>query len=114
MIIDEHIKILLNKYDLNNIYNKYLILSILSILCNEIFYWLLLYFNKLILNNLDIINYCTNILFFIIFINIPIDYYFNKIKNELLKNIKIANYDYYINIISKLNKYEQLNFDLRS
>jgi len=112
MIIDEHIKILLNKYDLNNIYNKYLILSILSILCNEIFYWLLLYFNKLILNNLNIINNCTNILFFVIFINIPIDYYFNKIKNELLKNIKIANYDYYINIISKLNKYEQLNFDL--
>ena len=112
IIIDEHLKLLLNKYNLNNLYNKYLFFIIVSIINGELFYWCLLYFNNLISTNKSIINNCSLILFFILFINIFTDYYFNKIKSKFLKEIKIANTNYYITNLMKLNKNSQLNFDL--
>ena len=40
-LIDEHINLLINKYNLKLLYKKYIILSIVSSFLYEMFYWLL-------------------------------------------------------------------------
>jgi ABC-type lipoprotein export system ATPase subunit len=111
-IVENHINILINEYKLNYIYNKYIILSILSSLLNEMFYWLLLLFNGILQKSPDLINNFIIILFIILFLFIPVDNLFGKTRAELLEKIKIANYTYYLSKLSKIDKFELLKFDI--
>jgi hypothetical protein len=53
MLIDQHISMIVNKYNLKYHYNKYIITSILSTIIREGYYWLLIYYNDIIKENPD-------------------------------------------------------------
>ena len=112
--LDEHIEILLNKYNLNDDYNKFNYLSMVSPVIRESFYVFILYFNVLIKEYQDeeFTKKIILILLAIYFINIPIEYYLNKIKSQLFEKITNANYNYFNEKIKNLAKTELLSFDL--
>jgi hypothetical protein len=112
MNIENHINILLEKYNLKELYNKYIKLSIIVSITSELFNWFLLYFSTIINKYINYIHIFIIILLCLIIINIPIEKYYNDIKNELLEKIKIANYKYFYNRIIKLDKNVLLHFDL--
>jgi len=112
MDIENHITILLNKYNLNSLHNKFVAISLLSNTIKESFNWLLLLFSNIVNNYPEYIYNFTIILVIVLIINIPLEKWYNSIKIELIKEIKIANIKYFNERIKNLEKKELLNFDL--
>ena len=73
MNVNLHIKLLLNKYNLNYLYIKFIYLSILTTITREGFYWLLIYFNSIINNYPELINKFAVILISMLIIHIPVE-----------------------------------------
>jgi ABC-type lipoprotein export system ATPase subunit len=112
MKIENHFKLLLDKYNLNTLYKKFIFLSILSSLVKESFYWGLVYFSELVKNNTQYINKFSIILITLIGINIPIDRYLNYIKTDFLTQISISNTKFFNDYVINMSKEELLSFDL--
>ena len=110
--INNHINLLFEKYNLNTLYNTFLISSILDRLSRQCFYWSLLILSSFIKKNPDKIKQYACIILSIYFINIPLEWYNNKIKNKLVMELKIANNNYFNDKIINISKTEILNFDL--
>ena len=112
MIIIDHINIILKKYNLEDLYNKFIYLAFTLTIIREGFYWLLLLLSNYIKENPANINKYIIILIVLWSVNIPTEWYYVKIKGELLKEIKLANNDYFNERVMKMSKAEILNFDL--
>jgi ABC-type lipoprotein export system ATPase subunit len=112
MDLDTHIDILINKYDLGIIYKKYILLSILNSGCKEGFYICLIYFSGILKNNPEKIYKFCKILFSLLMMQIPLDYYLDITKQNLLKELKKANSKYFFERILKTNKMNILQLDL--
>jgi len=110
--IDAHIKIILEKYNLNSAYNKYFYMALINSVLNDGFHWLLLYFSNMLKSKPDLILYCTLILFKVLIITVPVENYSKYITNNFLKEFKIANSDYYNKRIIQLEKNRILDLDL--
>ena len=110
--IEEHINMLLNKYNLKNDYRKYIAISIFFTLTRECFSWALVLFSMVVKENPDKLNYLAGILLFILAINIPIDRYYNKEKILFIEKIKMANIINYNERLMNLSKKDLLYFDL--
>ena len=112
MDINEHFDILINKYNLNYIYKKYIILSILTTAIQESFYWFLIYFSDIIKNDPTLMPKLSIALIGILGLNIPIERHFNHAKTDLIEKIKLANNNYFYDRIINMSKKELLNFNL--
>jgi len=112
MDIESHLSLLLEKYKLNNLYKKFILLSVLTTTIKEGFYWSLIYFSEIVKNKPELITKFSGILIGMIGINIPLERYFNYIKAKLLKEIKMANTKYFNDRIITMSKQELLGFDL--
>ena len=112
MEIDNHLKILLDTYDLNYIYNKFIFLSILTTTVRESFYWLLLYFTEVIKNKPELIKKLAGILIGLIGFSTPLEKIFNSSKAHIIEQLKIANNNFFNQRIINMDKKELLNFDL--
>ena len=112
MNIDKHINLLLNKYNLTDLYNKFINSCIILLLFKESFNWLLLYFKDLVENTPKLINTFIIILISILIIIIPLEKKFNDYRIELIKEIKIANIKFFTDRLTKLDKNILLNFNL--
>jgi len=112
MNVNSHIKLLLNKYNLNYLYIKFIYLSILTTITREGFYWLLLYFSSIINNYPELINKLAMILISMLIIHIPVERIFNNTKLKLIEELKLANNKYYYDKIININKSKLLEFDL--
>ena len=112
MNIKDHITLLLNKYNLNGLYNKYKLAAIILIICKESFKWLLLYFSHIIKKYTNYIYTFASILICLLIINIPLEKIFYDIKNNLINELKIANTTFYNEILQKINKKTLLTLDL--
>ena len=85
MNIDNHYNILLEKYNLIKIHQKYIFYSILSATIRESFYWLLLYFSEQVKNNQSLVSKYAIILISILGINIPIERHSICIRLDLIE-----------------------------
>jgi ABC-type lipoprotein export system ATPase subunit len=112
MKIEEYINLLLDKYDLNYIYKKFLLLSIISTIIKESFYWLLLHFSNKVAFDPSLIKKYAIYLIVAYTINIPAENIFNKIKNELIKELKIASTNYFNNKVINVSKTNVLNINM--
>lgn len=112
MDIENHLKLLLDMYDLNYIYKKFLFLSILTTSVRESFYWLLLYFTEVIKNKPELIKKLAGILIGLIGISTPLEKTFNSSKAHIIEQLKIANNNFFNQRIINIDKKELLNFDL--
>ena len=112
MDIKSHFNLLLDKYNLNFLYKKFICLSILTTTVKEGFYWSLIYFSEIVKNKPELIKKFSIILIGMIGINIPLERYFNYTKAKFLKEIKMANTKYFNDRIIKMSKQELLGFDL--
>lgn len=112
MNIEEHFDLLLDKYNLNTLYHKYILLSMLTTTLKESFYWLLIFFSEKVKNEPTMITRYAIMLLGTFGINIPVERQFNYAKTELMKEIKLANNKYFNDRIINMSKKELLNFDL--
>ena len=112
MNIENHINLLLKKYNLQALYNKYTYTSTFFTLIRESFQWCLLYFSSIVKKYTHLMFHFVMILLILLLITVPLEKYFNTIKNTLINELKIANYKYFNERIMQLNKNELLNFDL--
>lgn len=112
MNINNHILLLINKYKLQKLYLKYKILSILTSITREGFYWLLLFFSSIIDKNANSIYVYSIVLALLLIIHIPVENIFNNIKSKLIEELKFSNTKYFLNKIINIDKKILLNFDL--
>lgn len=112
MDVSEHFDLILNKYDLNFLFKKFVALSILTTTLKEGFYWSLIYFSEIVKNKPEQITIFSTVLIGMIGLNIPLERYFNYTKAKLFKEIKLANTKYFNDRIIKMSKQELLTFDL--
>lgn len=112
MNIEEHFNLLLDKYELNPLYIKYLTLSMLTTTVKESFYWLLIYFSEKVKHEPSMVSKYSILLLGTFGINIPLERQYNYAKSELMKEIKLANNKYFNDRIINMSKKELLNFDL--
>jgi len=112
MNIENHINLLIKKYNLQSLYNRYVFTSTIYQLIKESFHWCLLYFSSIVRKYSHLMYNFVIILIFLLILNIPMEKYFNFIKNKLMKEIKIANYKYFTDRLTKFDKFELLNFNL--
>ena len=110
--IGDHFNLLLKKYKLKYLYIKFIFSSILTTLLREGFYWSLIYFSEIVKNNPNNVKKFSIILISMIAINIPVERKFNYFKTKLMKEIKMANTNYFNDRVIKMSKKELLNFDL--
>ena len=111
-MINEHITLLLNTYNLTYKYKYFLFILFLTIIIKESFHWLLLYFSLNIKDNMHLINTYAYILILILIIKTPIENYCNNLRIDLVKDIQIANSNYYYTKLQQFEKTILLNFDL--
>lgn len=112
MTIKEHINMILDKYNLKHLYNKYIAAVYVSLVMKEGFYWLLIYYNEFVKTNINKLQEITIMLLIIYGFNIPIDRLCVNTKDELCSELNKANYNYFNNIISNMSKIQLLNIDL--
>ena len=108
----KHFNLLLDKYKIRNLYDKFIKISIVSIIVKESFYWALIYFSFLVKQNCDLILKLATVLLILFGISAPVTRYFTYIKSKLIKDVRYANTQYFNERISKMSKTEMLNFDL--
>jgi len=112
MDIKSHFNLLLDKYNLNFLYKKFICLSILTTTIKEGFYWSLIYFSEIVKTKPELIKNFSIILICMLGINIPLERYFNHTKAKFIKELKITNTKYFNDRIIKMSKQELLSFDL--
>ena len=111
-MIQEHFKHLLKEYNLNNLYIKFKVLSIITIIITRGFYWILIVFTEVIKKKPELITNFAIVLLTFLFLNIPIQKMHNDTSGEFIKEIKIANTKFFNNKIKYMNKNNLLNFNL--
>ena len=112
MSIEKHFELILDKYDLRCLYNKFIIISIVNTTIREGFYWSLLFLSDILQKNPEMMQMFSGILIFIYGLNIPFEKYFLKIKTEFIKEIRLANYKYFNDKVIHIQKKAILDFDL--
>ena len=112
MDIKTHFDLILDKYELHSLYYEFISSTICNNIVRESFYWALIYFNDIIQNKPELLPQYSGILIFLYGINIPIQKYATSIKNEFIKEIKLANFKYFSEKIINIKKDTLLNFDL--
>lgn len=112
MEIHEHLILILNKYKLNKLYNKFLVLSLFTTTVREAFYWLLLYFSHVLKTEPNMINKFTYILIIMLGLYTPLERLFLAAKAQLIQQIKIANSDFFNKRMTNMDKTNILTFNL--
>jgi ABC-type lipoprotein export system ATPase subunit len=112
MNLDKYFNLLVNIYNIENLYNKYKNYCILNAFIKESFHWFLLYFSNLVKENNKMVYKLASTLLLIYSLSIPIEKHLNFVKSELILKIKVLNTIYFYNKILKLSKIDLLNIDL--
>ena len=112
MNLDKYFNLLVNIYNIENLYNKYKNYCILNAFIKESFHWFLLYFSNLVKENNNMVYKLAYSLLLIYSLSIPIEKHLNFVKSELILKIKVLNTIYFYNKILQLSKIDLLNIDL--
>jgi ABC-type lipoprotein export system ATPase subunit len=112
MDIKQHFKLILDKYDLNYLYIKYIGLSILNSVVKEGFYWALLYLADSVKTQPEMLSYYAGFLICLYGLGIPVKKYFMGVKIDFMKQLRIANFKHFNEKIINIRKDTALNFDL--
>ena len=112
MDVKKHFDIILEKYNLKCMYRKYIWTSLLATITREGFYWALLYLSDLLQQKQEYVAQFSVFLLFIYGVSIPLIKYARIVKNEFIKEIRLANHKYFNDKIINIKKDTVLNFDL--
>lgn len=111
MDVKTHVNFLINKYNLNNLYYKFICTSIATNILRESFYWTLIYFS-IKLETKEHIKKVIVVLLSILFINIPLENLANEYKIQLVDRLKNSNTEYYMKKLQDIQKQDILQIDL--
>lgn len=109
--IENHLKIILEKYNLKSLYTKYLFLAIFYYTLKESFYWLLVLFSSLLQSKSEMLTMFVIILLLVYILTVPLKKYYINIKQEFLNKLRIANYKYFNEKLIGIKKELLVNFD---
>jgi ABC-type lipoprotein export system ATPase subunit len=112
MTIKEHFNYLLKEYNLNKLYKKFIVLSIVTTIVIRGFYWVLILFSEIIKNKPELIPKLSILLIILFSLNIPFQKMQKDTTAEFLKEIKLANTKHFNKKIKYMNKNDLLNFNL--
>lgn len=112
MDIKKHLNLILEKYELNTLYIKFITISIITTIIKESFYWALLYLSDILQTKPDMLPYFSGILIGLYGIHIPLKKYCTNLRNELIIEIRMANLKYFNDKIINIKKDNILGFDL--
>lgn len=112
MKIEEHFKLLLDKFNLNSSYKKFITLSVLSATAKEGFFWVLIYFSEIVKEKPELVTKLASALLAMLALSIPLERSAQNAKSRFMKEIKLANTKYYNDKIANMSKNELLNLDL--
>lgn len=112
MNIKEHFKFILKEYNLNKLFNIFILLTILTVLIIRGFYWVLIIFSDIIQSKPELITKFSVILIIIFSLNTPLQKILKDVTAKLIKEVKIANTKYFNQKIKNMKKCELLNFNL--
>lgn len=110
--IENHISLLLDKYNLRSKYNFYIFISVLTTIVRESFYWALLLFSEIVKEKPQLLKILAMVLIVLIGINVPIERIYTYVRSNFMEDIKLANTKYFNDRIIHLSKENLLNFDL--
>jgi ABC-type lipoprotein export system ATPase subunit len=111
MNIKSHVNFLLNEYNLNSLYYKFISTGTMNSLLRESFYWTLIYFS-IKLESKQHIKKVAVLLLGILFTNVPLENLANIYRIELIDKLKNANSDYFIKKLQQTGKKDILGIDL--
>ena len=112
MDIKKHLDLILEKYELNTLYIKFITISIITTVIKESFYWALLYLSDVLQTKPDMLPYFSGILIGLYGLHIPLKNYCTNLRNELITEIRMANLKYFNDKIINIQKDNILAFDL--
>ena len=115
--IMEHIKMLDNEYDLTSLHYTYTILTWMTLLSKESFYWSVIIFNdqllKLSKEDADVQKIKKAIIMITIMISfIPLEDYLGYYRTLYIKKLKDSSSHFFFNKLNEMNKYELLTLNL--
>lgn len=110
--IENHISLLLDKYNLRSRYNFYIFISVTTTIARESFYWALLYFSEVVKKRPELLKLLASILIILIAINVPVERMYTYVKAKFMEEIKLANTNYFNDRLVHLSKKNILSFDL--
>lgn len=110
--VETHIHTLLKTYNLEKKYNQYILFSILTTSIKESFYWLLLVLNVKLQSSPHLLNTFIGCIIMLYSLNIPAQYYLNKLRCDLLDSLVHSNIDYFKKRLYCMQKRELLNFNI--
>jgi ABC-type lipoprotein export system ATPase subunit len=110
--VEEIYNLLLIKYELKGLYNKFIFSLILSTTIKESFYWLLILFSKKVKINPELINRYATIIIMNIGLYVPINRYFTYTKARFIEEMRLASSKHFNEKLLLLSKKDTLEIDL--
>jgi ABC-type lipoprotein export system ATPase subunit len=112
MNVEKHFEILLKKYNLNNLFNKFKLITVIATLIIRGFHWVLIVFSEIIKDKPESIQQFAIILVIIYSLNIPIQRILKYITGLFLRELKKANTDYFNDRLMNMYKSDLLRINL--
>lgn len=109
--IENHVKMLINKYKLKSIYNQYISFTVLSSFIKESIVWSIIIMVEYLKKYPEMYMKFIYSIVTLYILHIPITKRYHTLKNEFLKKIIDVNTKYYIDNLLKMNKKDLLNFN---
>jgi ABC-type lipoprotein export system ATPase subunit len=110
--IDKHFNLLIKKYQLNDYYNKFIITSYLATISYECIYMSLVYCSFDLKKNPENLKKYVIIIFSIILLTIGFNRLNTYMQANLLKQIKLANFKHYNDVLIRLSNESVFNINL--
>jgi hypothetical protein len=86
-VLKNHFKLLLDKYELHNLYNKFNNYYTLTLIVKEGFYWTLIYFSEIVKEKPEMVNKLGMALLLLLGINIPLERKAQELKSLFYKTL---------------------------
>jgi ABC-type transport system involved in cytochrome bd biosynthesis fused ATPase/permease subunit len=111
MEIENHFKIILDKYNLHSTYTKFVIFSMFNAICRECVYWFIIYFSVQLKTDYSLLYKYAIIVLLLYTFHIFVRKTYIDYKTNFLNKIRLANYDYFYDKLLHVKKTAVLKTD---
>jgi ATP-binding cassette, subfamily C, bacterial CydC len=111
MEVENHFKMILEKYNLESTYTKFVTFSMFNAMCREAVYWLIIYFSVQLKKDYSLLYKYAIIVLLMYTFHIFVRKTYIDYKSNFLNKIRLANYDYFYDKLLHVKKTAVLKTD---